>query len=226
MESKKIIQVVREYFDAKKKDVKSKYDWTINFANLPDCVKLQTNTSLFEQNIELKKALTKQFKKVKDNKTEVLKLIRYYISYWGGIHTNSESTLKSYADSDVDEIIGKGTKGIASWSKALTVFNYEKYAIFDARVSASLNGLIYQETSIHGSFFPILISRNNTIKGFNMKLRNVTNRSSFKPTDTFYREYIKLLTEVANKSKVSIAEIEMSLFAYAEDIANETFKLK
>lgn len=59
-----------------------------------------------------------------------------------------------------------------------------------------------------------------------MKLRDVINRSSLKPTDTFYREYLNLITDVAKKSKGSMAEIEMSLFAYAEDIANETFKYK
>lgn len=158
MQTKNLIQVVSEFYNEKRKYIKSKYNWKINVDSLPDCIKLPNNTSLFEQNIELKKALTKQFNKVKGNKTEVLELIRYYISYWGGIHTNSERTLKSNTDSDVDEIIEKGTKGIASWSKALTVFNYEKYAIFDARVSVSLNGLIYQETGIQGSYFPILSS--------------------------------------------------------------------
>ena len=132
--------------------------------------------------------------------------------------------MRSYCEKSPVDIIKNGKKGIASWSKALTVLNYREYAIFDARVSVSLNGLILQQLDENSRYFPIMPSRNNAIKEFNQKLRLKLNKQDFIDSDLFYQMYLDIIKMVARELNVGISEIEMCLFAYAEEIAKNSFK--
>ena len=82
--------------------------------------------------------MNKCWREAQDDKVK-FELIEYYISTWGGIHTNSEESMMEYSTLSASELIKLGKKGIASWSKAIVVHDPEEYAIFDARVAISLN---------------------------------------------------------------------------------------
>jgi hypothetical protein len=221
-----ITRVLVKFYNHKCDNIDVVYKWNINYHKLPDGIKLNEKKSLFHQNLNLKHDLTNRYKKNEKDKKEIKRLIKYYISDWGGIHTNSDETLRSYCEKSPEFIIKNGKKGIASWSKALTVINFRQYAIFDARVSVSLNGLILQHIDEKTEFFPILPSRNKIIKEFNQKLKIKLNKQDFINSDIFYQTYLDIIKIVAKELKVGIAEIEMLLFAYAEEIAKNCVKRK
>jgi hypothetical protein len=221
---KQLIKVVVKFYSLKCDKIDVVYKWKINSTKLPKGIKLNEKKSLFHQNLNLKHELTNQYKKVSKDKKEIKKLIKYYIYDWGGIHKNSDTTLNSYCDKSPVDLIKNGKKGIASWSKALTVVNYKEYAIFDARVSVSLNGLILQYLGESAEFFPILPTRNKEIKEFNQKLRQKINRQDIIDSVLFYQTYLGIIKMVAKELNVDIAEVEMCLFAYSEEIARNSFK--
>jgi hypothetical protein len=176
------------------------------------------------KNVMLKKELNKKWQNASDHE-ERKQLTKYYIETWGGIHSNSEDTLDTYVRSSPDVIISRGSQGIASWSKALCVKNPNKYAIFDARVSASLNSLQLVNKVNDVVLFPVLTSRNKTIEkgnkllketGENLKWRNVSKNS-------FYREYLGQITKIAEERGIFIFTIEMLLFAKAEELIRQAF---
>ena len=67
-------------------------------------------------------------------------------------------------------------------------------------------------------------SRNNAIKEFNQKLSRKLNKQDFIDSDLFYQMYLDIIKMVARELNVGISEIEMCLFAYAEEIAKNSFK--
>lgn len=112
------------------------YNWKFDDPNLPITLSVSGENSYFK-NISLKEELHKAWKNETDNDKKG-ELIKYYISTWGGIRRNSNESLEFYMTKAPEILIAQGKKGIASWSKALVLHNPEEYAIFDARVSASL----------------------------------------------------------------------------------------
>ena len=220
-----LINKVSEFYKERREGLIQKYDWKINTDNLPFSSSKLNGKNLFENNLKLKRLLNKEFDNSSRN-SEKMAIAIYYIYYWGGIHSNSSVKLEYYATADIQEIISLGKKGIASWSKALTARNCEKYAIFDARVSVSLNGIIYKEFGKSGYYFPLLSSRNETVKSFYGDIRRLIGREQFLPSNTFYKFYIDIVHSVAKECHTTISEIEMCLFAFAEEVAQNTFKKK
>lgn len=115
------------------------YDWKFNETIIPFKVNLP-NGNNYVKNIALKEELHKIWISESDTETKE-KLVKYYIKNWGGILRIGDQKIKLYANSSSDCLIGLKKEGIASWSKALVIRNPEEYAIFDARVSISLNCL-------------------------------------------------------------------------------------
>ena len=224
MEEGALIQLISSFYKNRQKELYVKYNWEIKEEFLPFSSSKYSGSTLLDRNIELKRFLNKQFKKADEKRR--FEIINYYIYDWGHVHTNKPSTLKIYAHEESDVLINLGKKGVASWSKALSARDSKKFAIFDARVSVSLNGIIFQEYGIAGCFFPLLPSRNKRIISFQKSLRGRINRNGYFPSDTFYKFYLSLLHSVADKCNVEISEIEMCLFAYAEEIALQTFTIK
>jgi hypothetical protein len=159
-------ELLNQFIQDRLELVTQHYPWTINTAFLPDGIVLDNGTN-YEQNIQLKWLLNEQFQQGPEESR--LHLITYYISKWGGVRSNAAATLDMYTTMDPQELIlVRKIKGIASWSKALCVRNPNQYAIFDARVSATLNllqlqGLNEQERR----WFPRLSTRNKTINQIN-----------------------------------------------------------
>lgn len=195
------------------------YNWRkINESALPQDIELPEGNQ-YKKNIALKAKLHEKWK----SEIELSRkgeLIEYYIKTWGGIKGNKLLALEEYKTSSDKELIEKGVKGIASWSKALVLHDCNKYAIFDARVSCSLNALqIIYETK-EKKLYPILASQNKRIINANKTLKSIAKESNWIKANehTFYEEYLELLNLCANELNTTISTVEMLLFAKAEEL--------
>lgn len=159
------------------------------------------------------------------------RLESYYIKEFGGVRGNLPETLDAYHRAGADENIARGKVGIASWSKALCVRDPLQYAIFDARVAASLNALqiIHRADIGQPLRFPVLASQNNEIKQGNRQL-NAWFRTHAWPAARadFYRDYLALCAVAAGRLGDSgkpwpIYAVEMALFAHTEELLGEAF---
>lgn len=203
------------------------YLWrSINEKKLPDGILLPEEGNEYTKNVALKLALNKKWLAAEDDgKNEIIK---YYISTWGGIHGNSQENIKRYSNSDPSTLISLGTNGVASWSKALCIYDPHKYAIFDARVSASLNALQILARSTNPKLFPVLTSRNKTIVKANSKFENMANEEAWPRINDneYYSRYLSLLKDVKSKIhnvNAKIYTIEMLLFSKAEELVKKAF---
>jgi len=113
-------------FKLAKKTIDSNNDWyswkKIDETKLPFGIKLPEGNQ-YSKNVSLKLELNEKWLVATPAEKQIL--TTYYISSWGGIHTNSPEKLNLYANTNPDKIIELGKKGIASWSKALCVYEPE-----------------------------------------------------------------------------------------------------
>jgi len=223
---KNLVELLEKYYRDNSRLLPTCYTWKINHDKLPSGVKLNPQENPYVQNIDLKQILSNKFKQSDSRNRE--KLIHYYIVSWGQIHRNSPLTIQSMARSDARTLISRGKKGVASWSKALVVHDCDRYAIFDARVSAALNALMLLNFTSKEKLvlFPVLPSRNNKIRLFNSEIVNSEIKFGFMPSDQFYSNYLELLNNVSQRCKTSIASVEMLLFSQAEHLIDQVVAQK
>jgi hypothetical protein len=201
------------------------YDWEINEAKVPVGVVLKDG-SPYERNVQLKRQLNQKWKH--GNSEERREIIKYYISDWGGIRTNSEQKIALYSSGDPEALISLGKAGVASWSKALCIYSPEDYAIFDARVSASLNALQIINNTKQKTFFPCLPSRNKTIAKANSLFQRKFKKENWDLAKDreYYQTYVQLLkiakADLLDKT-IEIYTLEMLLFAFAEKLITKAF---
>ena len=189
------------------------------------------NDSLYKQNIALKFFLAEEWKK--KNSKEVI--ASWVVKDWGGINGNSSKTLKEYVNRMENNHSYTPIKGIASYSKILAAAFPNDYAIYDARVAASLNAIQLLNPSKGEIAFHYLQGRNNIVGNKNKKIgftederfsvKNLTSSNhNFLPVDknNIYSVYINLLKNVVKKNpNFKLYECEMVLFAQAEDLCTE-----
>jgi hypothetical protein len=190
--------------------------------NIPCGIILPSNLNKYKKNILLKNELHKAWiMEVDEIKRSAI--IEYYIKTWGGIRTNSQKTMKEYAFGHPDILIKNGKTGISSWSKALVIHDPSCYAIFDARVSMSLNCIQITFNFNNKVLFPLINSRNNKVKeGIKIIKQKSKLENWLKKDDmAFYTDYLSLLKDVAEKRKTDISTIEMLLFAKAEFLVDK-----
>ncbi|WP_016777000.1 hypothetical protein [Anaerophaga thermohalophila] len=194
------------------------YNWKFNEAIIPINVNLPRGNH-YLRNIALKEELNKAWISESDTAKREL-LVKYYIKDWGGIRRISEEKIKIYANSTPESLIELKEKGIASWSKALVIRNPKEYAIFDARVSTSLNCLQIIYPVENKILFPNLVSRNKTITKGQKTLKIISHLNNWAMVNlkTFYRDYLSLLKKVTQDRNTNISTIEMLLFAKAEEL--------
>jgi hypothetical protein len=134
---------------------------------------------------------------------------------------NREEKLRGYIAVTADELAGSGTAGVASWSKLLAIRDPERFAIFDARVSVALNALQIVQNHERPIFFPSLPSKNTKIGKFHDWMRDRDHGDAHKAFPArAYGIYLRVLAEVAQQLRLkAIDEVEMLLFAQAEDLA-------
>lgn len=200
-------------------------DFTVklNLKDLPCEVLLNSYDNLHKQNIDLRMALH-EYLVANDNNEEIkFAVIKWYIANWGGVKTNRDETLMEYITTQPSELILKGEKGIASWSKALSIINPAKYMIYDARVASSLNSLQIIDNVSQPTYYPNLMSRNKVISNSTIQRKQLKKDwKKFEPHE-FYNNYLDLLHSVAKNSdvKASPHDVEMMLFAKAEELVDK-----
>lgn len=213
---------IRQYVLENIDELAKSYSWSIDPNYLPIGITITEKDSVYIQNVMLKKELNRLWS---ENTDQLFRnqLIRYYIVDWGGIKSNRSQTLDIYGSQDAESLIKRGLKGIASWSKALVVHNPDKYAIFDARVSFSINCIRYLSDNEEQIFFPKLSSRNKRIAfgaeyiWQHAKYKNWTRLRN----KEVYFNYLQIIHNVANELNTSISTIEMLLFADAEKLSEK-----
>jgi hypothetical protein len=206
-----LIKFVEEKIDS----ITSNYNWGIKEEYLPSRVILDPESN-YRQNLKLKYQLHDLFKL--GQSSQKYEIIAYYVKRWGHIYGNKEETLRTYTEYDCEELINnRQIKGIASWSKALCVRDPQKYAIFDARVSASLNLLLLANPQMtEREFFPRLPSQNSTISSINDCIQCSDVRYIDKCD--VYRKYLDLIQNTAKYVGTDIHTVEMILFSHTENV--------
>lgn len=223
---KKITETITAYA---KEFINSENDWyswrEINEEKLPNGVELPIGNQ-YLKNLVLKQELNNRWKN-SGNSKEKFELIKYYIATWGGIHTNSQESMNEYSNLSARELIKKGKKGIASWSKAIVIHDPNKYAIFDARVAISLNCIQKLYNIENKVLFPVLSSRNKVVARGNKLIKESAKLENWKKAneETFYNQYLEILENVADEFNTNVSTVEMLLFAKAEELVKETYRL-
>ena len=201
------------------------YQWSVNNAYLPFRITLPSGTN-YQKNVSLKLKLHQIIKESESNDVKY-DAFYYYIKDWGGIRAIKDETIKMYAEQAPEQLIESGEKGIASWSKALCITDPYNYAIFDARVSASLNVLQKTCGERNDVHFPLLSSRNGAIAAWTTRQQRLP-KHRYKE---FYVRYLELLRSVRNRlinesiHQVEIYTLEMLLFAKAEELVQADNKI-
>jgi hypothetical protein len=177
-----------------------------------------------KQNIELRDHLMARWAKA--NAREKTRLATWIIEDWGGIRSNKQTTIDGYvAMADTLDPTTPLT-GVSSYSKVLSMRDPDKFAIYDARVVASLNAIqlilrVRDETSINFLAFPTPSSRNKEVirfcKMFPSKILTETYGFQRVPDDDAFSSFLKILGELKKEMNLRILQIEMELFARCED---------
>jgi len=211
---------------------KSSYKWEIH-ENVWEKLKTgfdheKYSNDLPRQNIELKKHLASYWATA--SLDEKITIATWIVRDWGGIRRNSEMTVLGYVNQADAERPATPFRGISSYSKILAIKDPKKYAIFDARVAASLNAIQLlairkaESRAPQPIFFAAPESQNKTIRKFcSAASSKALKNKGFVPLayDEIYGRYIELLKQMHRTVGRSILEIEMFLFAEAERICVE-----
>jgi len=206
------------------------YAWSFKPEKVPSGVAGigATGADWYAHNVALKHGLHAAWLAQPERRAE---LERYYVVVWGGVRGNKPHTLAAYHDSDARTNIARGEKGIASWSKALCVRNPVEFAIFDARVSSSLNALqiIHRDRIAAAQRFPLLASQNRKVAQGNALLRRYFQAQGWPLVDKgFYAHYLALCKAVGERvgapgAPLPIYAVEMALFAHTEALLAAAF---
>jgi len=221
-----LVQTVRAYVEAHEPHLPTTYQWAPKASALHAHLGLKlTGTDGFTQNLDLKRQLSTAWKTQPSMRRAISD---YYVRVWGGIRRNAPEKIDAYTDA----VVSGATlpfQGIASWSKITTAANPDKAAIFDARVSVSLNVLQVLSHQKDAAFFPILSSQNKLMKAIDPLLKAAAQKRKWisVPDNETYDAYLRLLdlASASLKGPLRIARAEMVLFAHAESLATSVLPL-
>ena len=214
-------EAVAEYVEDHIEQLEDDYQWKFSLESLPVEVSLQ-DESWLKKNLYLRRALHENW--TGGTPEQRLKITSWYIANWGGVKANRQEKLALYASSSPEHLIERKTAGIASWSKALSIVDPTRFAIFDARVSSSLNSIQLIKDVLNPRYFPDLPSRNRTIISAATTAK-LTFRKNWEVAskEHFYRDCNTLFGKIAAKigGGVTLQMVEMVLFSRAELLALE-----
>lgn len=217
------------------------YTWPVDDGKLLEHTGIRLRSySRLDKNIELKHALHERF--VQAPSDERTRIVKYYVEVFGGIHGLAPDILREYACDRAKSLASHGLERIASRSKALVLHDPLRYAIYDSRVSVSLNYLIIRRVG-HGhgylgqhdgrKCFPLPPSQNKHVQHAQSTCRTLAERFGIGFYDAnpspgsehFYRDYLRSLGECARRlgelrqRKICIHFVESLLFSMAERCA-------
>ena len=207
------------------------YTWTFNPEKVPAGVNTKDtpNADWYARNVSLKHALRAAWLEGSAQPERKAELERYYVVVWGGVRGNKPETLAAYHGSDAPTNIARDARGIASWSKALAVRDPFAFAIFDARVSCSLNALQIIHRIATPLRFPLLASRNREVVRGSALLRRHFQQHAWPGVDKgFYDAYLGLCKAVGERigpagAPMPVYAVEMALFAHTEELLEKAF---
>ena len=214
------------------------YTWPINDTKLRECTDVTLRSySALDRNVELKHALHQRFENAADEEQE--KLVRYYVTTWGGINIGDD-TCRQYARRSAEDLARRGLENIASRSKALVLHDPSRYAIYDSRVAVSLNYLVIRRVGHDRGYigqkdgrkcFPLPPSRTNDwTQSAHDACRTLSERFDIpfydKNEPDFYTDYLSGIREAASRlsdaegRKICMHWVESMLFGMAERCAH------
>lgn len=231
MSKKSAANALAEFFDDSIKELPNTYEWRIPqiegfFAK---------GTNLYEQNRELKKFLSTQWRIANTPEKRML-ITKTVVSRWGGVRRNKKLTLEEHIERARSNNPETPIKGVASYSKLLAIANPESYAIYDARVAACINAVQINRGAT-GLAFNYLPGRNNVVGnagkkcGFSQCKRFSTAALKCAGWETIgrdetYSKYLELLKFCKeNGTSATLTQMEMALFANAERECLKAMKL-
>lgn len=175
--------------------------------------------------------LCKDFKRSAGDKLQAypnrrFAVARDIVEKWGGINKNGSNTLRRYANLNFMCRPPKDIRGISSWSKVVSIHNPRKFAIFDSRVSCSLNSIQILARVKNGIRFPKLSTQNGDIKSFAFELHEHIDNLKWDSNFPVYETYINILIKAKEKlnrrnRRHSIQDLEMLLFSWSPALALE-----
>jgi hypothetical protein len=186
---------------------------------------------LQRQNIELKLYLANCWATASVD--EKIRIATWIVSNWGGIHRNTAMTILRYVNQADAERPATPFAGISSYSKILSIKDPDRYAIYDARVAASLNAiqlLLSQANKLQPPnlvAFAVPPGRNKAVKRFDLAFTARANGLGFTriELDAIYGTYVTILLSISNAIHKSMLEVEMFLFAQADQLCVEALPL-
>lgn len=177
-----------------------------------------TGATWYDKTRALKRGLSQVWSSRPNERTA---LADYAVRVWGGVKRNAPTTMGGYVQTVSQGAVPQSHKGIASWSKVAAFSDPGKHAIFDARVSFSLNAIQLLSGGGQCWWFPHLAGRNKLLVETWPVLKTHAAVQKWTPIDSkqVYSTYIALLTSVARSLRTDIDDVEMLLFAKAEELA-------
>jgi hypothetical protein len=225
-----LTDIVAEYVRQKYATGTGWYSWSFKPEEVPAGVSGidAPEADWYSRNVALKQGLHARWRAQPAHRAD---LEKYYVVDWGGVRSNKPETLAVYHGSDARANIARGDKGIASWSKALCVRDPLEFAIFDARVSASLNALQVIHRGRIGAplRFPLLASRKLAVVRGTALLRRHFQQHAWPRVDQgFYDAYLRLCKAVGERigspsAPMPVYAVEMALFAHTEELLRDAF---
>lgn len=228
-----LIEAATEYVAAHR-DSLSSFDWSVRssaWRSLGTGFPHQKYANdLAQQNIELKWHLAKHWASAAID--ERIRIATWIVSDWGGIRRNSEMTILAYVNQADAERPATPFTGISSYSKVLAIKDPERFAIFDARVAASINAIQLLGVSrsnlkpSNSLAFTIPAGRNGAVTDFRSNVGSLASlvRAGFAlvEADSTYGMYLTLLSEIERRlGGLSLLQIEMVLFARAPALCDD-----
>ena len=182
----------------------------------PELDGIEFSGSNYQKNLQLKSGFRRQW-----DSGDRLALANWIISDWGGIKTNQPQTIERYVADIEQDTLSLDLSGVASYSKVLAFIDPNKYAIYDARVAASLNLIQLIARTEKPVLWCDLPGRNSQIEDFKKKegARKPLKVHGWTPVlrESCYKRYNDLLSELlVVLPGAKLFELEMSLFANAE----------
>lgn len=212
------------------------YKWPLKQPKQP--LRVPTSGHLLQGNgmdecIALKKHLTQEWDKATEAATKK-QLAQWIVSDWGGVRTNGPDTIDSYIASIIAGNFPMPLQGVASYSKILSMVNCQQYAIYDARVVASLNALQLLMNAPSPLFFTYIPGRNKVIHGNKKavgfvktfpKSKLVERGWTVVPADESYTTYLALLKSLKTDfPSHEIYHFEMTLFGMAPELCKRAME--
>lgn len=197
------------------------YTWKFNTDIVRDAFnEVVPGANWYEKTRALKRALSQKWVSSPHQRMD---FADYAVRVWGGVKRNAPATLQGYVQTVSQGSVPANHKGIASWSKVAAFSDPEAHAIFDARVSFSLNAIQMLKGDGQCWWFPHLAGRNTLLQASWPHLKARAGEQGWRrvATANVYPAYIDLLGRVSRQLQVDMQDIEMLLFSKAEDLARE-----